>query len=415
MQSHIDHKSILRNEKGMVLAVTLMLIAILVLLGTTAVMTVTTDMKIAANYRSSTQAFYIAEAGLEAARNQLRTDIEASALDSKVVISNLLDGRKGANSTLSDSTNILNFYGSGAFVTDDVPYIAQTSFGSGTYSVYLTNDGTDGVTSLTDTNNKVTLTSIGQGPGNSLAILQEVVQKLTVPTLPGAVVLPGPNVIFNGANSNASGIAGDTESAISTTSSAAENTILASLSGPPTRLPNYTCEAGSGNDCINSEPTNFGPEWSTVAGIESLAATFRSAADTDIPGPGPYTLTAVQIGNISDRKIVYVDGDATIDSINGAGILIVTGQLTLKGNFSYNGLIMCIGKGSLYRSGAGSGQTIGSIFTAQTRDSSGNHLSTLGTPTFDTSGGGSSDIRYDASALSNAGGSKFVKKSWQQI
>jgi Tfp pilus assembly protein PilX len=143
-QRHINRDRILRNEKGMVLAVTLMLIAVLVLLGTTAVMTITTDLKIAGNYRSSTQAFYIAEAGLEAARNQLRTAIEASALDSKVVISNLLDGRKGANSALSDSTNILNFYDSGAFVTDDVPYIAQTSFGSGTYRVYLTNDGTDG-------------------------------------------------------------------------------------------------------------------------------------------------------------------------------------------------------------------------------------------------------------------------------
>jgi len=407
----------------MVLVVALLLIAALVLLGTTAVMMSTTDMKISSNYKSSTQAFYIAEAGLEAARNQLRTAIEASALDSKVVISNLLDGRKGANSALSDSTNMLNFYDSGAFVTDDVPYIAQTSFGSGTYRVYLTNDGTDGVTSVTDTNNKVTLTSIGQGPGNSLAILQEVVQKLTVPPLPGALVLPGPGVTFNGANSNASGIIGGTESAISTTSAAAETAIQDNLTGLK-RINNYTCliagVSRSGDVCINNEPATFDPAWSMVAGIEGLANTLLSAANTKLPntaqpGPGPYALTAAQVGTTSNRQIVFVDGDASIGAVAGAGILIVTGRLTLTGDFNYNGLIMCIGKGELYRSGGGSGDINGGIFVAKTRDSSGNLLSTLGNPTFDTSGGGNSDIRYDASQLSNAGGTRFLRKSWQQI
>jgi len=50
----------------MVLAVTLMLIAALALLGTTAVMTITTDLKIASNYRESARALYNAEAGVHA-------------------------------------------------------------------------------------------------------------------------------------------------------------------------------------------------------------------------------------------------------------------------------------------------------------------------------------------------------------
>jgi hypothetical protein len=274
------------------------------------------------------------------------------------------------------------------------------------------------VTSVTDTNNKVTLTSIGQGLGNSLAILQEVVQKLTVPPLPGALVLPGPGVTFNGANSNASGIIGGTESAISTTSAAAETAIQANLTDLG-RINNYTCliagESRSGDVCINNEPAGFDPAWSTVAGIEDLAATFRSSANTDLPGPGPYSLTAAQVGTTSSMKIVFVDGDASLGPVAGAGILIVTGRLTLTGNFNYNGLIMCIGKGELYRSGGGSGDINGGIFVAKTRDSSGNLLSTLGNPTFDTSGGGNSDIRYDASQLSNAGGTRFLRKSWQQI
>ena len=73
MPRPINHKSILGNEKGMVLAVTLMMIAVLVLLGTTAVTTVTTDIKIAANYRQSQVALYNAEAGVEQVIAYLRT------------------------------------------------------------------------------------------------------------------------------------------------------------------------------------------------------------------------------------------------------------------------------------------------------------------------------------------------------
>ena len=52
------------NENGAVLVIALMFMAILGLLGTTAVVMTTTDMQIGANYKTNAQAFYIAEAGL---------------------------------------------------------------------------------------------------------------------------------------------------------------------------------------------------------------------------------------------------------------------------------------------------------------------------------------------------------------
>jgi len=61
------------NEKGMVLVVVLLLIAVLVLLGSTAVMTTTTDLKISGNYKTSEQAFYNAEAGVEEVIAYLRS------------------------------------------------------------------------------------------------------------------------------------------------------------------------------------------------------------------------------------------------------------------------------------------------------------------------------------------------------
>ena len=52
-----------RNEKGMVLPLGLMFLAIIAIMGTTTVVVTTTDLKVGSNYRSSVQAFYDAEAG----------------------------------------------------------------------------------------------------------------------------------------------------------------------------------------------------------------------------------------------------------------------------------------------------------------------------------------------------------------
>ncbi|NMC92132.1 MAG: hypothetical protein GYA67_10745 [Smithella sp.] len=54
------------NNKGMVMAIILMLVAVLVILGTTGVLTVTTDMKISSNFRENARALYDAEAGVNA-------------------------------------------------------------------------------------------------------------------------------------------------------------------------------------------------------------------------------------------------------------------------------------------------------------------------------------------------------------
>jgi PilX N-terminal/Putative Ice-binding-like adhesive domain len=63
------------NEKGFVLPLGLMFLAIITILGTTAVILTTTDLKIGSNYKSSVQAFYIAEAGINHAQGFLKQNI----------------------------------------------------------------------------------------------------------------------------------------------------------------------------------------------------------------------------------------------------------------------------------------------------------------------------------------------------
>ena len=59
------------DEKGIVFVVALALVAILALVGTVAVTTTTTDIKISSNYKTNVQAFYIAEAGIQDGINRL--------------------------------------------------------------------------------------------------------------------------------------------------------------------------------------------------------------------------------------------------------------------------------------------------------------------------------------------------------
>ena len=68
-----------------------------------------------------------------------------------------------------------------------------------------------------------------------------------------------------------------------------------------------------------------------------------------------------------DGVLTFVDGDLTLGpgSPTGQGTLIVTGNLTLDGNFNWNGVIMVLGGGSVYRNGGGHGNMYGALFVAK--------------------------------------------------
>jgi len=81
--------------------------------------------------------------------------------------------------------------------------------------------------------------------------------------------------------------------------------------------------------------------------------------------------------------------------------LIVTGTLTLDGNFNFNGVIMVLGEGTVYRSGGGHGNIYGAMFVAKFA-ATGATTDVFQDPTFDTSGGGTSNIQYSSSAVDMA-------------
>ena len=107
--------------------------------------------------------------------------------------------------------------------------------------------------------------------------------------------------------------------------------------------------------------------------------------------------------NNPDGVLTFIDGDFTLGpgTPTGQGTLIVTGNLILDGNFNWNGVIMVLGQGNVLRSGGGHGNIYGAMFVANfTR--TGASTDVFGAPTFNTDGGGTSNIQYSSDAVDKA-------------
>jgi len=133
------------------------------------------------------------------------------------------------------------------------------------------------------------------------------------------------------------------------------------------------------------------PSWLQNAdGARALVIQLRNQAQS----AGRYFTAATPPSSFGDTAhpiLTFVDGDCVIPPAGGAGLLVVTGALTLDGNAPYSGLVLVLGGGSLIRNGGGNGSSLGSVLVARF-GTSGDFLA----PTFNSSGSGNSSIQYDS-------------------
>jgi hypothetical protein len=137
------------------------------------------------------------------------------------------------------------------------------------------------------------------------------------------------------------------------------------------------------------------PTWLQSA---NNARTFLTMQKANAIGQGRYFSSfSGNAGSTSSPAFTFVDGDCDLDG--GAGLLIVTGNLEMKGNPSFQGLILVLGEGSINRKGGGNGNIYGAITVSKFDvNGTGGFLA----PSFTTSGGGNSTIQYDSEAVRRA-------------
>ncbi len=124
--------------------------------------------------------------------------------------------------------------------------------------------------------------------------------------------------------------------------------------------------------------------------LNSLQAKAESIERYFKPGTGSATTVS---DPLDTPQFTFVDGDCTL--MDGAGFLVVTGTLTMRGNTNFKGAILVLGKGVLIRNGGGNGEILGGIMIAAFDRTAGGFTA----PTFQTNGGGNSNVQYDSASV----------------
>ena len=365
------------SERGFLLIAALTVLSALTLLGTTAYLLSSTDIKIGGNFRNSHAALQVAMAGAESARQALRLE-NLSSSDSGSFSDELnSSARKGANGTLDGFST----------TTDDQPLASGTLNGI-SYAAYLTNDSADGVSNTSDANGKVLITSVATGPNSSRATVEIIVQVNTSMASSPAVVYSKGDVTGNGSSLTITG-----------NDACSEETALG---------PIYTKEPAttslSGNPTLSGSPST--PQQGTMdIDIAGIIDSFKASATTVLTDDQ----NGATHGSSTGYVTVYADTDdppnnqgLKLQNVTGYGILLVKGDLTLGGGFNWNGIIYATGSVTL-NGGGGAGINVhGQIYA--------------GTSTVtDVTLNGSNTLGYDSCAIKKALATQAFKVvSWKQ-
>jgi len=263
-----------KRNRGVALILALLVLSFLSILGGALLTTSTIDIWISDNYKTYTQALYVAEAGVDAGRYILSTSASPA--------SSLLVGAAGPDHQLSTSTDLTTLLASDdqplipadpAMRSTGQPLIDESGEIAGYYYVWLRNDNADGVGSVSDTNQTLTLMSFGSNWGAKKAI-ETIVQKGAFPDNPAD------------------------------------------------------------------------PRLYTAAGLQRLAASVTRNA-TDVFS----TATIGNYGGPANYRIAVVNGNVDLGPGTGSGILLTRGNINVRGNFVWNGLILILGPGTLQLNG----------------------------------------------------------------
>lgn len=207
----------------------------------------------------------------------------------------------------------------------------------------------------------------------------------------------GPNFIINGSDQYAppgSCHPGATAYPAIGYTNPSDGTNIANAESPAT---NYQGTPSPSRGLVS--PTGY---LSSLAQLNNLVQMLTMNADhTVTPGTGtaygsdltPFNMSA------SAPQTIVVNGNLDLNGWHntGYGILLVTGELKYDPDAYWDGIVLVIGKGKFTLENNGFGQIDGALFIAQTVDSTGAPLSSLGPATFGyQNGSGGRGIDYSS-------------------
>lgn len=396
------------GERGAALITAVLLSMLLLAAGGTLILTSTMAGVTARDSTAEMQAYYAAEAGVARTLDVLRGNVDSTPTGTKASFRNVICSPTLWTVTSGGSVNVAadgtsRFQVSSIFDPDNQDSVASCALASYKPS-------------------RLRIRVLGLGPRDSEKKMEIVVDRYTVSyDVNATITLPngsGNPIPFALGNSNPTSYSGFDVSGTGGVSAA-----FAVSNSDYSAINNVIdgCDA-DGTNCKSNGP-NITPGDPAVLTDSTTPSFLRSVANTRtfLYGSEGMKQTAINQGRYftteatayasaaglgasnSDGVLTFIDGDLTLGpgSPTGQGTIIVTGKLTLNGNFQWNGVIMVLGTGEVYRSGGGHGNIYGAMFVAKFA-ASGAATDVFGAPTFDTSGGGTANIQYSGDAVDKA-------------
>ncbi len=392
------------GERGAALLTVLLVSMLLFATSGALILTTALTTRTAVDSTSELQAYYSAEAGLEKSLSVLRGQIAPNgALPGGAKI-NFRDAVKPSTSNLPTDTSTsprlsgwlnYDYTPAGAGNPDRVALTSNyVPINGMAYSVLVSDP--DNTPVATGEPARLLLQVTGYGPKGALKQMELIVNRTNFDFDPPATIMmrgadDGTPVTFTTGDSAAKNYSGHDHAPTGNVLPA----FGATLGG------DMTIEINASNKNTVADPiaatisNSSLPPWLRSA---NQARAFLADQKANAISQGRYfTTLSGTSGSSSAPAFTFVDGDCSLDG--GAGLLIVTGNLTMNGNPNFDGLILVLGAGTVNRDGGGNGNIYGSMTVAHFAPvNSGPFLS----PAFNTNGGGTSTMQYDSDAVRKA-------------
>ena len=348
------------DEKGFVLIAVIMLLIILALIGTVAVITTTTEIKISSNYKTNAKSLYAAQAGTEEARARLRgssSDVNYVGDDSSPPneLWSVYVGTSSSWETTDDPDHDSNYTNTGVnSIQSDISYwvkirhkkwsdctdaeqdtVIDTSNTSGgtpgdpdiIYYGYATSTATTAVPFTSDdapaTASPVEIITSYGSSNKSLNIIEVQARQNPGPPIPGAIY--GNNVDIKGnvtINGDDEGCSDDSVPTVAYVTSLDQdgNTSLVSDAG----------------ESIISPVLDLESQVNTLESIKTVTLTEDQ--------------TGYSVGSSSNYEVVYCDAtilspdnELDLNNVTGYGTLVIKGNVNFGGSVTWYGLIIVYG------------------------------------------------------------------------
>ena len=431
------------GERGAALITMLLISSLLLVAGGALILTTGATNTTAIDATSETQAYYAAEAGLQDALSVLRGNVQVRAgmalpVNTKIRANfrtaNVLATSNTANDAANNPDGNAGTADGFARLSGWLPYNNTTIDARVPVPGTLPGQTMSYTLNITDPDdpNRVQLNNAalvppyqptrllvqvtGFGPRGARKFMELMVSRIAFEyNAPSTLAMVGPIGSFAIGSSNAKGYTG-----VDQATGAASTIPMFGLtdSAGQTNIDDTVFNCGS-SACNKAKSSTSDPETSGLA-TSNLPPWLRSPSDAraflnDLEATAEsmgrrFTSSTSDIGTSAAPKFTFINGSASLAG-SGAGLVVVTGNVTFDGNFSFDGLLLVLGSvedaggniiagGSVVRNGGGNGTIAGALIVSKfdRNDPNGPFLPT----TFDTNGGGNSDIEFNSVKVAEA-------------